>query len=229
MKLDTTRPAETPEGLSLVLRPAGVPARSLAYALDFFIRLVVFGIAASILAPLKAFGSGIAMLLYFGLEWLYPILFELLPGSATPGKRAMGLKVVMDTGLPVTVAGATVRNLLRAGDFLPFAFLVGILSMLLRSDFKRLGDLAAGTLVVHCDAPRAHGALPAARPAAPRLPLTREQQMAVMALAGRAARLTPDRVDELAAQAEVLLPPGDPEEAGARLLSVAQWLQGQRA
>jgi uncharacterized RDD family membrane protein YckC len=228
VKLDTTQSSETPEGLALVLRPAGAAPRAIAYGIDWLARLAVFAAVAGVLAPLGGFGQGIALVLYFGLEWLYPMVFELLPGSATPGKRSMGLQVVMDDGLPVTVAASVVRNLLRTADFLPAAFFAGLLSMMLRADFKRLGDIAGGTLVVHREHVRRHGALPKAEPRAPRRPLTRLQQMAVIRLAGRSARLTHARVDELAAHAEAVLPRGDADEPGPRLLSLAQWLAGQR-
>jgi uncharacterized RDD family membrane protein YckC len=228
LKLDTTVSSETPEGLALVLRPAGAPARVLAYAIDWLARTSVAAIAGLVLSPLKEFGFGLWLVLYFSLEWLYPVLFELLPGSATPGKRAMGLQVVMDDGLPVTVAASFVRNLLRTADFLPFASFAGLLTMLLRRDFKRLGDLAAGTRVVHRDTVRRHGALPQAVPLAPRQSLTRPQQVAVVRLAGRSGRLTPARLDELAAHAEPVLPRGAADSPGPRLLSLAQWLAGQR-
>jgi uncharacterized RDD family membrane protein YckC len=237
VKLDTTVHAETPEGIDILLRPAGTPARALAYALDWFIRIVVFLVASMLLGAFRGVGGGLLSIFYFGLEWLYPIVFELLPGAATPGKRVLGLQVLMDTGLPITPAAAVTRNLLRVADFLPFGFAAGILSMLLRRDFKRIGDVVAGTLVVHCDHVRLAGALPAAEPMAPRVPLTRARQVAILHLAGRAARLTPERVDELAALAEGVLPPPDlapgrsappPIRPGPRLLAVAQWLAGQR-
>lgn len=237
MTLDTTLLAETPEGIAIVLRPAGAVPRSLAYALDWFIRFVVFVGASMFLGHLPGFGVGALMILYFGLEWLYPMVFELLPGAATPGKRALGLQVMMDTGLPVTPSAAVTRNLLRVADFMPVAFAFGLLAMLLRHDFKRLGDIVAGTLVVHAGQVRLAGALPQAEPLAPRVPLTRAQQIAILHLAGRARRLTSERVDELAALAENALPAPDyapggispaPIRPGPRLLAVAQWLMGQR-
>jgi len=237
LTLDTTLLAETPEGIAILLRPAGAVPRSLAYALDWFIRSIVFLIAAAILGGVKGVGVGLMLIVYFGLEWLYPIAFELLPGSATPGKRALGLQVMMDTGLPVTPSAAVTRNLLRVADFMPVAFAFGLLAMLLRRDFKRLGDIVAGTLVVHAEHVRLAGALPEAEPLAPRVPLTRAQQVAILHLAGRARRLTSERVDELAALAENALPPPDyapgrasppPIRPGPRLLAVAQWLMGQR-
>src|SRR5688572_31014186 len=89
------------------------------------------------------------LILVFACEWLYPIIFELRGPGATPGKRVFKLKVVMDNGLPVTPAASLTRNLLRAADFLPFLYGFAIVSMLLRRDCKRLGDIAAATIVVH--------------------------------------------------------------------------------
>ena len=237
MTLDTTLLAETPEGIAIVLRPAGAVARSLAYLLDFLIRFVVWLVTAGLLGGVKGVGVGVMLVVLFALEWLYPIVFELLPGAATPGKRALGLQVMMDTGLPVTPSAAVTRNLLRVADFMPVVYAFGLLSMLLRSDFKRLGDIVAGTLVVHADKVRLAGALPPAEPLAPRVPLTRAQQVAILHLAGRARRLTAERVDELATLAESALPPANyapgganpaPIRPGPRLIAVAQWLMGQR-
>ena len=237
MTLDTTLLAETPEGIAILLRPAGAVPRTLAYALDFLIRFIVWLIAAIFLGGFRGMGVGVMMLIAFGLEWLYPIAFELLPGAATPGKRALGLQVMMDTGLPVTPSAAVTRNLLRVADFLPAAYAFALLAMLLRRDFKRLGDVVAGTLVVHAEKVRLAGALPQAEPLAPRVPLTRPQQVAILHLAGRARRLTGERVDELATLAEGALPPADyapgganpaPIRPGPRLVAVAQWLMGQR-
>lgn len=237
MKLDTRLLAETPEGIAILLRPAGVVPRGLAYGLDFFIRLIAFAIAATLLARIKGMGTGLLLVTYFGLEWIYPIVFELLPGAATPGKRAMGLLVMMDTGLPVTPSASVTRNLLRVADFMPFMFAFGLASMLLRHDFKRLGDIVGGTVVVHADQLRLAGALPEAAPLAPRVPLTRAQQVALLHLAGRARRLTSERLDELATLADHALPPPDyapggtspaPIRPGPRLVAVAQWLMGQR-
>ena len=237
MKLDTRLLAETPEGIAILLRPAGAVVRGLAYSLDFAIRLVVMIVAAMLLARIQGMGTGLWLVLMFAIEWIYPIVFELLPGAATPGKRAMGLLVMMDTGLPVTPSASVTRNLLRGADFMPFLFAFGLLSMLLRRDFKRLGDIVAGTVVVHAEQVRLAGALPEAEPLAPRIPLTRPQQVAVLHLAGRARRLTSERLDELAALAENALPPPDfapggkspaPIRPGPRLVAVAQWLMGQR-
>jgi len=230
--LDTIVTAEAPEGIALALRPAGVVARAYGFVIDLLIRGVVLMIASMVLGTMHRLGGGLFMVLLFGVEWLYPVLFELLPGSATPGKRAVGLKVVMDTGLPVTPAASLVRNLLRAADFLPFLYAFGLLAMLLRPDFKRIGDLAAGTLVVHADGVRLHGALPEATPRAPARPLSTPEQAAIVAWAGRATRLTPVRHDELAQLAASVTRGTNAKADGAHatehLLGVAQWIVGRR-
>lgn len=229
-RLDSLFTAETPEGIALVLRPAGMVARFHAFAIDGAIRLGLLIASSIALGVMGRFGSGVFLVVYFALEWLYPVLFELLPAGATPGKRAMGLKVVMDSGLPVTPAASLVRNLLRVADFMPVFYAFGVACMALRADFKRLGDLAAGTLVVYTKSARLHGELPAAAPRAPARPLTSAEQAVVVAWAGRASRLTEARLDELARLAGPLAGDADPAPgaATARLLGVAQWLLGKR-
>lgn len=226
--LDTVVTAEAPEGIELALRPAGLVARGYAFVIDLGVRFAILVAASVVLGAMKLMGLGLFLVLLFLVEWLYPVLFELLPGSATPGKRSVGLKVVMDSGLPVTPAASLVRNLLRTADFLPALYACAIVSMLVRADFKRLGDLAAGTLVVHVQNPRLHGALPEATPRAPARALSTHEQAVIVAWAGRATRLTPARFDELA---ELASPVAGAERNGhttQRLLGVAQWLVGRR-
>ncbi|HEY2558944.1 MAG TPA: RDD family protein [Caldimonas sp.] len=229
-RLDTRYAAETPEGIALWLRPAGLVPRFYAYFVDLLIRLVVFAVGSVLLARFGSFGGGLAMLLLFLLEWLYPVMFELAPGAATPGKRMVGLAVVMDTGLPVTPAASLIRNLLRAADFLPSLYAFGALAMLWRHDFKRLGDLAAGTLVVHLAQPRPPRSVPPPAPArAPAVPLTASAQAAIVAWAGRVARLTEARADELAEIAvPVVAPRAMHGDRVAALVGVAHWLLGRR-
>jgi uncharacterized RDD family membrane protein YckC len=228
--LDSVVAAETPEGILLELRPAGIIPRFYAFALDWLIRLVILYAAGIAAALMSGLGIAFWFILFFALEWLYPVVFELTPSGATPGKRTFRLKVVMDNGLPITAAAAVTRNVLRAADFLPFVYGFAIVSMLLRRDCKRLGDLAAGTLVVYDrrDVSPSPGDL--VEPIAPAVPLAPADQAAVIALAARAPRLTPDRLDELAALAAAAS--GDAGRAGPavtrRVLGVAQWLLGRR-
>lgn len=229
MRLDTLTSAETPEGIALALRPAGVVARAGAFAVDLLIRGALMLAVSMMLMPLGRFGSGLALILWFALEWFYPVLFELLPGGATPGKRALGLRVTMDSGLPITPAASLLRNLLRTADFLPFAYGLGLATMLVRRDFKRLGDIAAGTIVVHAQRATLHGALPEAAPAAPAQALTPRAQAAVIAWAGRSTRITEARLAELAQLAAPATGvTASSRDAVLRLLSVANWLLGKR-
>jgi uncharacterized RDD family membrane protein YckC len=228
--LDTVVLAETPEGILLELRPAGLSARFYAFVLDWIIRLAIIYAAAMVAAFMGGIGIAFWLILVFALEWLYPIAFELASAGATPGKRIFGLKVVADNGLPVTPAASLARNLLRVADFLPFGYGFAIVSMLVRPDYKRLGDLAAATIVVH-ERPAAQKVSFSKVPlVAPARPLTPEDQAAIIALATRAPRLTIERLDELAALAAAVS--GDAGRAGPkvtrRVLGVAQWVLGRQ-
>jgi len=227
MRLDTLRQVETPEGIALTLRTAGAVPRSLAFLVDLLIRLGIFIVCALLLGQVQGLGAGLLLVAAFGLEWFYPVVFELSKAAATPGKRAMGLRVVMDDGMPVTLAASLLRNLLRVVDFLPLLYLTGVLSMLWRADFKRLGDVVAGTLVVHDRDVALHGQPPPAEPTAPVRPLTPAQQTAIVDWALRAPRLTVARAEELAELALPVLAEG-PGTPGQRLLALAHWALGRR-
>jgi len=194
------------------------------------IRLFVMYAAWMAAAVMGGLGIAFALILLFALEWLYPVVFELTPSGATPGKRTFRLKVVMDNGLPVTAAASITRNVLRAADFLPFGYGFAIVSMLLRRDGKRLGDIAAGTIVVYDRGASAPSVVEDVEPIAPAMPLAPADQAAVIALAARAPRLTPERLDELAALAAPASGDGGRSgpEVTRRVLGVAQWVLGRR-
>jgi len=224
--LDTVVAAETPEGIVLELRPAGLSSRFYAFLLDWFIRLLIAYVTAIASAFMGGLGTGFWLIFYFLLEWFYPVVFELSRSGATPGKSIVGIKVVMDNGLPITPAASFTRNLLRLPDFL-----AGLFSMLLRHDSKRLGDLAAATLVVHQPQRPPKVRLDDVAPVTPIVPLAPSDQAAIVALAARAPTLTAERLDELAAIAARVS--GDGGRAGPhvtrRVLGVAQWAMGKRA
>jgi uncharacterized RDD family membrane protein YckC len=228
--LDTVIPVETPEGILLELRPAGLSARLYAFVVDWGIRLVVLYIAAFITALIGGIGVAFWLILLFALEWFYPVFFELSKWGATPGKRTFGLRVIMDNGLPVTPAASLTRNLLRVADFLPFGYGFAIVSMLVRSDCKRLGDLAAATVVIYEPRVTARKADDDVTPIAPAIALAPDEQAALVALAARVPTLTSERLDELAALAAPVS--GDSGRTGPdvtrRVLGVAQWVLGRR-
>ena len=225
--LDTTRPVPTPEGIELTLRLAGPIPRAAAWLTDFLLRLGVLLFAAWLLALLGVFGWGLMLILAFLLEWLALAAFEACAQGATPGKRALGLQVLHDDGTPVRWPAALVRNLLRAVDFLPAAYGFGLATMLVNRDFQRLGDIAAGTVVVYRAASEHAPAIPAAAPVPPARALTIEEQRTVLDFAERSPVLTPERAQEIALLAATLT--GAPGREHERLLEIANHLSGRRS
>jgi hypothetical protein len=177
------------------------------------------------------FGIGLLLLGAFLLEWFYPIAFEVYRKGQTPGKRACGLAVVHDDGRPVGWSAAFIRNTMRAVDFLPLLYASGFVASLCNAEGKRLGDLAAGTLVVHVErAPRASlGDSQDVGSEPPPFSLTGEEQLAIIEFSQRAALLTPERVAELATAAGPLAGGLDGEAARRRLLRIGNFLLGSRA
>jgi len=228
-RLDTTLGIETPEGVVLTLSPAGPVPRALAWAIDQLLRGAVYVVAATLLLPMQSAGQGLLLLLVFLLEWFYPVLFEVLARGATPGKAALDLAVVELDGRPVGWSSSTVRNFLRTVDFLPFLYFAGLASMLLSRRFQRLGDLAAGTLVIHRGRRSASRPQPlSAEARAPTVALAPDEQHALLALAGRHAQLSGERLAELAAIAPALTG-NEVALQRERLLGIARYLAGDHA
>ena len=225
--LDTYREIETPEGVELQLRAAGPVARVLAFAIDLMLRGVILILLSIGLSIVGNFGMGIFLIVVFLMEWFYPVLFEVYRQGETPGKRLFGLRVLNDNGTPVGWGPSLVRNLLRAVDFLPSFYGFGLASMLLSRDFKRLGDLAAGTVVVYQDRALRNLGIPAVPAFAPPLDLSLAEQRALITFAERSQRLTEDRSEELA---DLLTPlTGVQGRPGIqRLYQMANWLVGKR-
>jgi uncharacterized RDD family membrane protein YckC len=145
----------TPEGVDLELTLAGVGSRFAAALIDYGIQLAILialGIVLGVGFGLGPGEGGFAAALFVVLSFLlfvgYDIAFEVLASGRTPGKRMNGTRVVREDGGPVTFPTSAVRNVLRIVDILPGMYLVGIGSILVSSRNQRVGDLAAGTLVV---------------------------------------------------------------------------------
>ena len=228
LALDTVRSIATPEGVELDLRLAGPVSRAYAWLIDLFLRFTGMLVLWLLLIPLGRLGQGVWLIVWFCVEWLYPVAFEIWSGGATPGKKLMGLCVVNDDGTPVSRWASVTRNLLRAVDFLPLFYGLGFVAMVLNRDFKRLGDLVAGTVVIYVERPRVASAVPAAAPLAPRVPLTLDESRAVLEYAERVATLTPQRAEELAGIPARLTGTGDGPLARQRLLQLANHLIGRR-
>lgn len=196
--LDTLRHVETPEGITLNLRVAGPVARALAWGVDSLIKYGALWILAIILAILGKSGFGLWLIALFLTEWFYPTLFEVYADGATPGKKALGIKVIHANGTPVDWPAALIRNLLRAVDFLPVLYGFGVIALLSSRDFQRLGDWAAGTVVIYRDSTTASPTLPPGPALPPRLPLSPAEQQLLIDFAERSATLNPERQAELA-------------------------------
>jgi uncharacterized RDD family membrane protein YckC len=157
---------ETPEQVELHFPLAGLGSRFLALMLDIMIQvaanivlILVIAIVFAIPGTERHFGgmsnaaqkwfvAGI-IFFYFLLYWGYFSLFEAFRNGQTPGKRAMKIRVIKDSGRQITFFEALARNLLRVVDALPGMYLVGVVSILVTRQNKRLGDLVADTIVVH--------------------------------------------------------------------------------
>jgi uncharacterized RDD family membrane protein YckC len=154
--IDTDTEVETPEYVRFRYRTAGPMRRVLAWTIDSVIRVflafvVLFALGVSgILSAndLTDAAFGLMLVLLFALEWGYFVLFETLWDGKTPGKQALGLRVVKDGGYPIRFVDSVLRNLLRAADFLPKGYPVGFVVMAGDRRFRRLGDRVAGTMVI---------------------------------------------------------------------------------
>ena len=149
---------QIPEQITLELLPAGLGSRFLALALDTVIQAALYA-AIVLLAVLvlpgarlrwlpAAWAGAITVLLLFCVYWGYFAIFEILWHGQTPGKRVAGIRVVKDSGRPITAIEGIGRNLMRVVDGL-FLYLVGVISVVLSRQNKRLGDYVAGTIVIH--------------------------------------------------------------------------------
>ena len=147
---------ETPEQIKINYSIAGIGSRFYAALIDIVVMTLIAFIGAYITIRAitgldERFGNwlaAIAGVATFALLWGYYIVFELTTNGQSPGKRALGLRVIKVHGYPISFSDSAIRNLVRIVDFLPFFYGAGLLAMLLNKNWQRLGDLAAGTLVV---------------------------------------------------------------------------------
>ena len=192
---------DTPENVAFGYNVAGIGSRFLAALADttiiVLLQLIVIGAsafalnAAKLMDSLGGWASAIFSLLAFLLFWGYYIFFEMLWNGQSPGKRWVGLRVIRTDGRPVTLAESIIRNLVRLIDFMPFGYGIGVVSMFINDQARRLGDLAAGSLVVHDGGEISIQSIASQRPIAipidlpwlnPDLPLERLQQQDIQML-----------------------------------------------
>jgi uncharacterized RDD family membrane protein YckC len=147
-RLEDTITIATPEGVELELTLAGAGSRFVSALADLTIQFGVLIAAAFALGSLGNAGAALFALASFAVVMAYDICFEVLASGRTPGKRINHLRVVRSGGEPVGFVTSAIRNAVRVVDFLPFAYVVGAVTILATRNNQRLGDLAAGTLVV---------------------------------------------------------------------------------
>jgi len=160
---DETLDINTPENVAFGYQVAGIGSRFLATLTDTVIvtllQAVVIATYYVILYLLdvdpdgSAWVAAIMGLVVFLFYWGYYIFFEMLWNGQSPGKRWAGIRVIRTDGTPITLSESLIRNLARLVDLLPAAYGIGIITMFIDKQSRRLGDLAAGTLVVHDRAP----------------------------------------------------------------------------
>ena len=142
----------TPENVTFEFELAGVAARAVAWGIDVVIMAMGIGIASCIFSMLTTVLGGFAMALLFIaiflVQWWYSAIFEWWLGGQTLGKKAVGLRTLQARGVRITFMQAVIRNLVRVVDILPGLYFVGGVSAVLDRSGRRLGDLAAGTIVV---------------------------------------------------------------------------------
>ncbi|MBB5350625.1 putative RDD family membrane protein YckC [Haloferula luteola] len=239
-RLDTLQAMELAEGVEIRLRIAGPFPRGGALLLDLLIQaglMLGFGFLVGLLnlaIPGMAI-DGVSMIFWFGVSWWYPVFFEAGKWGATPGKKICGLRVVQKSGSPITWGQSVLRNFLRYADGMPYLFggIAGVptfgfalVSMMATRRFQRLGDLAAGTVVIYDRQPSGPmgGGLPVAEVRAPAVALRPEEVRALTAFKDRLATWSPGRQVEIADHVSELS--GAKGAAGvSRLLAMAKWLQ----
>ena len=163
---EETLDIQTPENVAFGYQVAGIGSRFLASLLDTIIVVLLQVVVLIVLTLILNAFDGTAwadqlsawIVAIFGLVaalfyWGYYIFFEMLWNGQSPGKRWVGLRVIRADGTPITLSESLIRNLVRIIDFLPAAYGVGVVTMFIDKQSRRLGDLAAGTLVVQDRAP----------------------------------------------------------------------------
>jgi uncharacterized RDD family membrane protein YckC len=156
MEYEDRRTISTPEGVDLEIPLAGLGSRGIGFLLDSLIQFAVIAIA--IVAALAA-GTTVAAAVIGSSALLlvvaYDVVFEVRGGGRTPGKRAAGTRVVMDGGVPIGLRASLIRNITRLFEGFALSYIPAIISILVTRNNQRLGDLAAGTIVIRDRRPEA--------------------------------------------------------------------------
>jgi uncharacterized RDD family membrane protein YckC len=209
-RVDTTAAVETPERIRFRYRVAGPAQRGAAWLVDLMLQAavstVIVAIAAVASTLVEGLSTGLMLLGLFLLQWFYGVFFEVLLAGRTPGKVALELRVVRVDGSPARLPELLLRNLVRAADFLPFGFAVGVAVMASDRRLRRLGDLVAGTVVIAEDRTRLMSGVRVEPPVTEderrqlpaRVRLSAEELEVVESFLARRAQLGRERAEDLA-------------------------------
>lgn len=153
---------KTPEFVSLQFPLAGIGSRAAAFIIDqmilaavYIVILIAFFLASKGMSSFSFFyldqSFPIAMMIIaiFVIYWSYFFAFEFFSGGSTIGKKVIGIRVLQENGHSITLLASFIRNFMRIIDALPASYLLGFLTMFFHRKHKRLGDLVAGTIVIH--------------------------------------------------------------------------------
>lgn len=220
------RTVETPEGIILSIPLADPVARMVAFFIDFLLRLGLgFGFAM-ILGRLGDFGSGILLVIWFIIWWGYYIVCELLMDGSSPGKAAMKIRVVQDDYTSVNFTSSLIRNLLRVADLMPGFYGLGVVTILFNNNNKRLGDIAAKTIVISTKKQhfRAISLLESALP--PTLAFTRAEQLNIIDFARFYEVSSHERAAEIAQPLRETFDENHVDDVVLRLRRYAKWFLG---
>ncbi|MDQ3934383.1 MAG: RDD family protein [Actinomycetota bacterium] len=141
----------TPEGVELELQLAGLGSRFIAQSIDLLIKFALILLIVLTFSWLDLTGVAIILPSMLLVLYAYDVVFETFANGRTPGKRAAKLRVVRVGGEPVDFMSSAIRNVLRLVDGIPTSYIPGMISILATKRNQRLGDLAAGTIVIHED------------------------------------------------------------------------------
>lgn len=150
---------DTPELVDIEMPLAGIGSRFIALLVDYLIwgaAFLMLGVLAALILPgIKAFSrisaqwaGAILIFIFFLFHWGYFTLFEAFWNGRTPGKRVARIRVIQRSGRAIGLFESMARNLVRFVDQIPLIYAVGVVTMFVTRQHQRLGDLAAGTLVV---------------------------------------------------------------------------------
>lgn len=149
MEVEDRTTIVTPEGIELSLALASIGSRFIAGTADLLLQVALIGLIGLLAGSIGA-GQGIAIFAVGGFAafYLYDVLFEILAAGQTPGKRITHLRVVREHGEPIDLPSSAVRNLVRLLEGPPFLYLPAVCSIAITRRNQRIGDLAAGSLVI---------------------------------------------------------------------------------